>query len=197
MTSLDTTSPSGLLSLQPMVGNRAANTAIRNAGGRAPQGAVPVQRMFNAAMKTLGLNRDVRAEGSPRADSVRYIGKALKDAGLENEDTVGHSIMAAISSIQTLAGENGARTISKVFCDPALVELYKTPNNSPQAAHAHEEIAKRELAYWQAEHAKHPTKGSETAVAFDVGKRVQLQQQSGMMAQYSKKFASAFKNEFG
>jgi hypothetical protein len=164
-------------------------------------GAPQIQRMeefkkqVKAATSLFSLRKDEMAPGAPRQKAATHIRRVLKDRGLEGQDTVGSRVADAIEGIRTVAGEHGSRTINTVFERPELAELYALPNSDPRAAAAHEAIAKQEHAYWSAEHAKNPSRGTQIAIDVDVSTRVNLQQRVGATTAYMRQFESAFRNQ--
>ncbi|MEV0781289.1 hypothetical protein ACIBLA_17450 [Streptomyces sp. NPDC050433] len=120
---------------------------------------------------------------TPRLNVINHIQAQIKDC---DGPTVGEGIVSAIRTLREAAGERGARQIDTVFVNPEMTKFYRRPLSDLKA---HEEVAKREVAYWVAEHQKNPTGGTRTAVAFDVEDRVKLQHGFGMLNEFSKSVA--------
>ncbi|WP_420714810.1 DUF4157 domain-containing protein [Streptomyces sp. WM6372] len=189
-------------------GSVPVSRAVQRAGaGTGPAGeartdGVPqVQRMeairkqFSAAASIFGLRRDEVSPGAPRQTAAKHIRDQLKERGLEGEDTVGARVADAIDGIKTVAGEHGARDIHSVFTRAELTELYAIPSNDPRADQAHARIAAIEYAYWSAQHAARPTRGTQIAVGVDVQTRVGLQKTVGGTTAYMRQFQKAFRED--
>jgi hypothetical protein len=138
-------------------------------------------RILTAAASTRHLQRDEVSSSMPRQKSIDYLRKMIRENGATGKETVGSGVLRAVQSLKFLHGELGGRNVHEVFENPALKRALLTEQGHPDFDASHRLVAGEERAYWQREHAKDPSPGTEAGSGVDEQTRVAIQKAFGRL----------------